>query len=58
MKLNLENEVEENTINKKKVETLVATQQTYTINNTNMINTLENKNFELEKELEYKRKID
>ena len=56
MKLNLENEVEENTINKKKIETLVATQQTYTINNTNMINTLENKNFELEKELEYKEK--
>ena len=55
MKLNLENEVEENTINKK-IETLVATQQTYTINNTNMINTLENKNFELEKELEYKEK--
>jgi len=57
MKLNLENEVEENTINKKKIETLVATQETHTVNNTNMINTLENKNFELEKELEYKEKL-
>lgn len=56
MKLNLENEVEENTINKKKIETLVAIQETHTVNNTNMINTLENKNFELEKELEYKEK--
>ena len=35
MKLNLENEVEENTINKKKIETLVATQETHTVNNTN-----------------------
>jgi len=57
MKLNLENEVEENTINKKKIETLVATQETHTVNNTNIINTLENKNFELEKELEYKDKL-
>ena len=57
MKLNLENEVEENTINKKKIETLVATQETHIVNNTNMINTLENKNFELEKELEYKEDI-
>ena len=57
MKLNLENEVEENTINKKKIETLVAIQETHTVNNTNMINTLENKNFELEKELEYKEKL-
>ena len=57
MKLNLENEVEENTINKKKIETLVAIQETHTVNNTNMINTLENKNFELEKELEYKEEI-
>ena len=34
----------------------MAIQETHTVNNTNMINTLENKNFELEKELEYKEK--
>lgn len=57
MKLNLENEVEENTINKKKIETLIATHESYIVNNTNIIDTLENKNFELEKELEYKEKL-
>ena len=57
MKLNLENEVEENTINKKKIETLIATHESYIVNNTNIIDTLENKNFELEKELEYKENL-
>jgi len=55
--VNLENETDENRINKKKIETLVSKQDSDIINNENLIYNLEKDNIELEGELEYNEKI-
>lgn len=64
MKLELDEELEDNKINKKKITTLISTHESITINHTNTLNILdtknielETKNIELEKELNIKEKI-
>ena len=63
-KLNLDNEIEENRINKKKIETLISSHESDIINNKHVINNLEdtnmeldNKNMELENELNIKEQV-
>ncbi len=62
--LNLDNEIEENRINKKKIETLISSHESDIINNKHVINNLEdtnmeldNKNMELENELNIKEQV-
>ena len=55
--VNLENETDENRINKKKIETLISKQDSDIINNENLIYNLEKDNIELGKELEYSEEI-
>ena len=62
--LNLDNEIEENRINKKKIETLISSHESDIINNKHVINNLEdtnmeldNKNMELENKLNAKEQI-
>lgn len=57
MKLEMDEELEDNRINKKKIKTLISTHESNTINHTNTLNILDTKNIELEKELNIKEKI-
>lgn len=52
----LENETDENKMNRKSIETLISKQDSDIINNANLIYDLENNNIELKKKLEYTEK--
>ena len=52
----LENETDENKMNRKSIETLISKQDSDIINNANLIYDLENDNIELKKKLEYTEK--
>ena len=56
--VNLDNEIEENKINKKKIETLISSYESDIINNKHIINNLENTNMELNnKNMELENKL-
>ena len=58
-KLNLDNEFEENRINKKKIETLISSHESDIINNTHIINNLEDTNMDLDnKNMEVENKLE